>query len=124
MKATNKSTRRSAETQKPGSNRSGMWSVLREMYEPDVVKAVEAAVGKGGVTLADVLMLELAEFWRIMHFGAVDDADHLLAQKIKHLRVLCVAMGNTGDANTRHVAVPEGVFMPHVDEIEQEDLVH
>lgn len=124
MKATNKSTRRSAETQKPGAHRSGMWKVVRELYEPDVVKAVEASVGDGGVTLADVLMLELAEFWRIMHLGAVDDADHLLSQKIKHLRVLCVAMGNTGDANTRAVTVPAGVFVPRPEDVEAEDLVH
>ena len=122
MKATNKSTRRSAETQKAGAARSGMWKVVREMYETDVVKAVEAAVGDGGVTLGDVMMLELAEFWRIMHFGAVDDADHLLAQKIKHLRVLCVAMGNTGDANTRAVSLPAGMVIPRLEDIAQEDL--
>ncbi len=111
MKATHKSTRRSAETQREPREISNAWAACRELYPVRIRERVEAMMADGGLTLADVMALQLAEFHRVRQAGEHLDVDRGLASMLRHLRVICERMGNTGvDPNHRIVKVPDGVF--------------
>lgn len=124
MKANTKSTRRSAETQKPGRTFSVVWESMRDYWPEKIRKGVEEIMSRGGITIGDVVALELAECMQLLADGEVDESTKAIASKLRHLRVLCERMGATGDANTRAVAVPDGVFVPRPEDVEAEDLVH
>lgn len=124
MKANTKSTRRSAETQKPGRTFSAVWETMRDYWPERIRAGVEDIMARGGITIGDVVALELAECMQILADGEVDESTKAIASKLRHLRVLCERMGATGDANTRTVAVPAGVFVPRPEDVEADDLVH
>jgi hypothetical protein len=111
VKATHKSTHRSAETQQAPREISNAWAACRELYPVRVREKVEAMMADGGLTLADIMALQLAEFQRVRMAGEFTDVDRGLASMLRHLRVICERMGNTSvDPNHRHVRVPDGVF--------------
>lgn len=127
MKAQKKSTRRSAETQQGPREVSVVWDTMREYWPEKIREGVEKIMHAGGLQIGDVVAMELAEVMQLLSDGLEKediDAVKAVSSKLRHLRVICERMGSTGDANTRAVRVPDGVFVPHPDDVEQEDLVH
>ncbi len=124
MKATHKSTRRSAETQRAPRTISNAWAACRELYPVRIRDRGEAMMGDGGLTLADVMALQLAEFHRVQEAGEYLDVDRGLASMLRHLRVICERMGGgVVDVNLRQVRVPPGIFVPRPEDVEADDLV-
>lgn len=127
-KATHKSTRKSAEAEDDGLATEGSptsWRLARTSYSKTVAKQVDAMIAKGGVTLADVAALQMAEIFRFLDSedSEVTEVDRYIASGLRHLRAICKQSGAKGnDPNARKVRVPDGLRVPRP-ATKQHDLV-
>lgn len=110
---------------------TGVWDRIRAFYPPQVQSLVDAVAEAGGLSLADIELLELAEHERIMGMVsaymrqeqdvtlpdgkvvkgrsraiAVTNLMSLRLQSRKHLRTLRIAMTPIGSANDIHPKLP------------------
>ena len=107
-----------------GSGRA--WGRLRLTYSPEVREVVDDVAQGGGLSLRDLILLEMAELltMRAELQGMTDPGDRvverissLMLQSRKNLRSLVEALGDVGDVDTRPVRVPEGLrVLPGPDE--------
>ena len=88
------------------------------MYSPEVCQLVDELDRGGGLSLHDLVLLEVAELMTMradLHEldspgeRALERMNSLMLQSRKNLRSLVESMGETGDADNRTVVVPEGL---------------
>lgn len=104
----------------------GAWVRLRGLYSERVRAVVDDVHRGGGLSLRDLVNIELAELLSMKEEVAAmsDPGDRLIErmaslelQSRKSLRTLIEAIGDTGAVDTRPVRVPEGLrVLPRADE--------
>ena len=102
------------------------WHRLRGMYSETVRNVVDEIEESGGLSLRDLIALELAEFLSIKsELGEMDQPgdrliermESLMLQSRKNLRSLVESQGDSGGVSAQPVRVPEGLrILPSPDE--------
>jgi len=102
------------------------WHRLRAMYSERVRDVVDEIEEAGGLSLRDLIALELAELLSIKaELGSmvqpgdrlIERMESLMLQSRKNLRSLVEAQGDSGGVSAQPVRVPEGLrILPSPDE--------
>lgn len=106
---------------------SGLWEEVRDFYPPGVKSTVDRIVGRGALSVNDLIFLELAELMMIGEKLAANDEKPLgdrvfsqltssALQSRKQLGRLVVARGPLGSPMDVPAAVPEGMTLEDLDQ--------
>ena len=108
-----------------GPDSRGLWSSLRDSYPPDVRRVVDAVAARGGLSLADLELIELAEHERLLRIVdeqreaeladgksravAVSGLMSVRLQSRKHMRVIRQALSPISTPGDTRPMVPKAV---------------
>jgi len=95
------------------------WRALKKLYPAKVKRRMTALEKAGGITLTDLLHVEVAEMLELDDMirdpatppRIMERLLYIKLQTRKHIRSILEATGDTGDADRLEVVVPEGLHL-------------
>lgn len=94
-----------------------VWESLRALYGKKIQRRMAKVEKAGGITMADLAYVELAEILELDDLIRAPDTPARLLERLitvklqcrRHLRQILESLGDVGDVNSMDVIVPEGL---------------